>query len=305
MSSSIAGTRFRHVVFADPLNFRRSRPVDFSPGTGRGAGDAPDEHESLGSEEHTFLRWLLDQAGVDVAHYRPETLARRVPACLRELRAASVSHARASIERNRALLEPALGAVLIGATGFFRDAVVFGALRERVLPRLTERPGARIWSAACADGQELYSVAMLLAEAGALPRCHLLGTDCRAAAVAAAAEGRFAATAMRAVPEVLARRYFERPDSAGGACVVRAALRAAVQWRAADVLRVREPGLWDLILCRNLAIYMRPEVVLQLWILLAEALRPGGYLVLGKAERPTPGLGLEPVEACVFRRVRA
>ena len=83
-----------------------------------------------------------------------------------------------------------------------------------------------------------------------------------------------------------------------------APLRTAVQWRTADVMRVQEPGVWDLILCRNMAMYLRPEASGKLWDLFERALRPGGYLVMGKAERPANARRLSPVGPCVFRRDR-
>jgi len=83
------------------------------------------------------------------------------------------------------------------------------------------------------------------------------------------------------------------------------ALRAAVRWRCGDALAAPEPGPWDLVLCRNVAIYLQPESAAVLWPSLATVLRPGGALVLGKAERPTGVADLVNEGPCVFRRVDA
>jgi chemotaxis methyl-accepting protein methylase len=193
-------------------------------------------------------------------------------------------------------------------TSFFRDAGVFATIAQVILPRITDKPArerivARVWSAGCSDGAELYSLAMLLAQRRVLDRCCLLGSDCRLEATRRAAEGRFPApNAERDIPPALLATYFQ-PDS-DNHYVARPCLRALIQWRTADVLHVQEPGPWDLILCRNLAMYLRGEAAARLWRALEAGLRPGGFLVLGKAERPHGAATLSPIAPCVYRRDR-
>src|SRR5439155_16682188 len=133
------------------------------------------------------------------------------------------------------------------------------------------------------DGAELYSLAMLLAEMDLLESSYLLGTDCRAEAIRRCRLGRFDAAAVRWVPPALLERYFEREFSAWQ---VIPRLRTALRWGTADVLKTPEPGVWDVILRRNTAMYLRIEAMTSLWEQFEMLLRPGGILVLGKAERP-------------------
>ncbi len=99
---------------------------------------------------------------------------------------------RALLENRPDLLPAAVGSLLIGVTEFFRDPAVFEAVRARVVPELAARGRGplRIWSAGCSSGEELYSLAILLAEAGLLAGSFLLGTDCRIEAVRQARSGR-------------------------------------------------------------------------------------------------------------------
>ena len=290
--------RFLHIQFADKLNLS-ARPVNFAPTPGPQV-DAPEF--VLQGEDREFMTWLLNRAGVSATHYRAESLARRLPACLRVLRANSAAHARAIVERNHELLAPAISAVLIGVTSFFRDTRVFDDLDALVLAPLAERASARIWSVGCSDGMELYSVAMLLAERRVLHRCHLLGTDCRGSATRFAATGIYPRQTLSDVPQRLRDAYLKPLDA--HACAIHPIIRAQIQWRTADVLTTGEPGPWDLILCRNMAMYMRADAVVPLWADLHRALRPGGYLVLGKAERPTGIACLTSIAPCIYRRER-
>jgi chemotaxis protein methyltransferase CheR len=304
---------FRHVVFPDSIGgygrALNAAPQKLIEVEVRSPSPPPEFPPALSPAAESFIRWLFIRAGLRFSHYKPETLARRLPACLRAVHAASPTEARRLLRRRPDLLEPALEALLIGVTSFFRDEGVFSTLRRRVLPELVQRwrsRGAdqrlRVWSAGCSSGAELYSVALLLLEQGALwpERCELLGTDCRGDAITGAAAGVFDPADLKRVPRELFREFFVYEDDHYR---VRADVRSAVRWRRGDALAAPEPGPWDLVLCRNLAIYLQPAAATRLWGMLAAALRPGGVLVVGKAERPVGVAGLAPAGPCVYRRV--
>jgi chemotaxis methyl-accepting protein methylase len=289
------GARYRHVIFN---GHRSRRAINLAPVALR---STPTTH-GLSSRDTRFLDWLFDQAGLTASDYRSETLHRRLPACLRAIRATSSTDARAILEKNPLLIRRAVGTLVIGVTSFFRDGAVFDHLTYSVLPVLKRAAGRpRIWSAACSDGAEMYSIAILMADMGLLKDSYLLGSDCRAEGIARAREGRYDERSIREVPAAWRERYFIKELGQYRICDE---LRGAVQWRTADVTRVCEPGMWDLILCRNMSMYLRPAVAGRLWEALENALRPGGFLVLGKAERPIGTTGLAAIAPCIYRRNR-
>jgi chemotaxis methyl-accepting protein methylase len=284
----------RHVVFADSAPSRRA-PLNFGGSTAAIQSTGP----SLSPQQRSFVHWLFREAGLNAELYREETLARRLPACLRAVRASCVGGARNVIQNDPFLLDRAVSALVIGVTSFFRDAQVFDELRGRILPQLISSSNTlRIWSAGCSDGQELYSVAMLLDEIGWLNRADLLGTDCRPDALRRAAQGVYSDDEVSAIPGELSGAHLLRGDAGWQ---IRSRLRTVIRWRSADLTHVIEPGTWDLILCRNMVMYLEPVVAHEVWINLARALRPGGFLVVGKAERPGSDQ-LAPVTRCVFAR---
>jgi chemotaxis methyl-accepting protein methylase len=295
--------KHRHVVFTSPAG-SGGRIVNLAP---QPLESPAHRHQraQLTEEEESFVRSLFACAGLNADAYRAESLRRRLKACLRTVRATSILDARRQLARNPSLVPAAVNALVIGVSSFFRDAPVYDELAFNVLPSLfaTARRPPRVWIVGCSEGQEPYSVAILLSELNLLDGCYLLGTDCRADAIHRARAGAYDAAALRTVPPQWLSKYFA-PHESGGRLRVAPALRTAVQWRTADVTRVAEPGIWDLILCRNMAMYLRPEASGKLWELFERALRPGGYLVLGKAERPASGRRLSPVGPCLFRRDR-
>jgi chemotaxis methyl-accepting protein methylase len=304
MDSAIAqAVRFRHVVFPEMVG-RYGRAMNIAP-----AEPAPPfsvDAAALTADEEAFLSGLFRRVGISARHYKTETLRRRLPACLRAVRAGSVAHARSILGRNPQLDWTAASALLIGVSSFFRDPPVFEAIAKHELPRLLAGRGAaplRCWSVACSDGAELYSLAMLLEQSGALGAgsCELHGTDCRPGAVARAAAGAYEPATVRGVPGEYMDRYFSWE---GTYYRVAERLRAAARWHVADALAATgsPPGPWDLVLCRNLAIYLQPQSAASLWAALAAALRPGGVLVLGKAERALGVPGLVAVGPCLYRK---
>lgn len=247
-----------------------------------------------------FLAWLLQQAELNPAAYRTAPLQRRLPACLRALHVASPEAARKLIEQQPDLLPSALEACLIGVSEFFRDRAVFECLRGVALPQLLQsRRGLRVLSAGCARGQELYSVAMLLDECGALDGSVLVGLDINPRAITAAKEGRFAASELGSIDAPL-RAACWVPE--GPQYRVAPRLRARMQWRVADLLTASGTGEWDLVLFRNVAIYLAPGDAVRLWEDLAAQLTPGGFLVSGKAERATAPGSLRRISHCIYRK---
>lgn len=164
--------------------------------------------------------------------------------------------------------------VAISFTGVFRDAAQFELLEHELLPELLEsHRRLRVWSAGCANGAELYSVALLLERLRVLDRSFLLGSDLLEENIAQARSGAYADE-----PPGLLRRH--------------------LRWERRDLTRDgAPPGRWGLILCRNVAIYLAPAARDRLHRLLAEALTAGGVLLLGRSERiANPArLGLERV----------
>ncbi len=245
------------------------------------------------------MAWLFENAGLNAAAYSPVFLQRRLSACLRALRADSTQAAMQALTGSPDLVQKAVDAVLIGVSGFFRDQSVFDVLRTSVLTKLLEgKRGLRVCSIGCSEGQELYSIAMLLEELHALQHSQLLGVDCRPEALARAREGSFDPAELINVPAEFQSRYF---SARGSGRQIAPQLRARAQWRQGNCLGWDySDGAWDLFLFRNVAIYLNRQEMDTLWPLVARGLKPGGVLVTGKAEQPAKSLPLKKLSRCIY-----
>ena len=179
-------------------------------------------------------------------------------------------------------------ALLNNETSFYRDAALFEQLDRKVLPALQEAKAStrrlRIWSAACSTGQEAYSIAMLLADdpkRWAGWQIDIVGSDVSGQAVARAATGRYSSFEIqRGLPIRTMLRWFKR---AGEDWVADSDLRRAVRFSRANLLDA-PPGQFDLVLCRNVLMYMPPATRTVVFDRLSTAVEPYGFLVLGAGE---------------------
>ena len=179
--------------------------------------------------------------------------------------------------------------LLINVTSFFRDPAVFDVLSEKIIPDLvhnhsTDQP-LRIWIAGCSTGEETYSLAMLFREeitaAKREIKLQIFASDVDADAVAIAREGLYPETIAADVSAARLTRFFSNDDHGYR---VLPELRATIVFAVQDVLADPPFSRLDLVSCRNLLIYLRPEAQDKVISFFHFALREGGILLLGSAE---------------------
>ena len=288
-------------------------PAGHGRAEARAAGQAPPissalERPILDDDESRLVRAAEKALGRDLSCYDPAflraTLTRRMSQSGLDARALATALA-ADPEQARQLWR----ALNISYSTFFRDSLTAALLEQFALPALMrdkERDGQelRIWSAACAAGQEAYSVAMLLddliAAHGSGIRFRIFATDHHAPNLTQARRGIYDQAAVRNVP-LKYLHYFTRQDEQ---YEVIPAMRAQVDFSAHDLLDPHAAcpqasifGEFDLIFCCNALLYYRPRVRSLILARLHAALAPHGFLVTDEAERelPTPSDGFRPV----------
>lgn len=205
---------------------------------------------------------------------------------------------------NGALAKAAVEAMTLQDTAFFRDRLAFDALARLVLPSLAaERAqGLRIWCAGCGQGQEPYSLAMLLAEAQPMiPTLQILATDLSAAALEKGKAGVYTHfEVQRGLPIRRLLAHFEEQDDTWRAS---APLRQSVRWMRLNLIdRFTVQEGYDLILCRYVTSSFAQDARAQVMKRLEQALAPGGRLMLGADEPAPEGFESVPGAPGIFRR---
>jgi chemotaxis protein methyltransferase CheR len=210
-----------------------------------------------------------------------------------------------------ALLRALIAEVTIGETYFFRDAEQFEAIRSIVLPDVEQRRTGevplRIWSAGCSTGEEAYSLMMLVNDCGLSQRTLLLATDVSSTSIETARRGQYGAWSFRRDVGDWRERCFVRT---GKRWTIAAAHRR-VEFMVHNLMQPAPTGLiagggFDLIVCRNVLLYFDRKTVERAAHLLADALAPGGWLLMSPTDPPLPAeLGLESVltpAGIIFRK---
>jgi chemotaxis protein methyltransferase CheR len=203
------------------------------------------------------------------------------------------------LEAGTADLDELVAELTVTETYFFREPAQFEFIRTRILPALMDQCPSdhlvRLWSAGCASGEEAYSLAILLDQAGLGDRAHVLATDISRKALIKARDASYSPWSFRGVDPTVARRYFR---VAGNRQVLDPRIRERVRIErlnlALDTYPSLANGTWrlDLILCRNVLIYFDRAVVRAVARRLCECLAPTGWLVTGSSDPPVNEDGL-------------
>ncbi len=239
-----------------------------------------------------FRRQMAALTGAALGLDRQYVAESRLSPVLRAHRVADLLELTRIIDahENETLIREVVDAMTNNETSFFRDRAPFDEFRERVLPQLMAARAnvkrLRIWCAAAATGQEVYSLAMTLDhEARALRgwAVEILGTDISGAAIEVARKGFYSQfEVQRGLSTSHLLRYFHRHEEGWR---VNEHLRARVAFGEFNLLS--DPsllGTFDVIFCRNVLIYFEPEVKRDVLSRLAGVLAQDGFLFLGSAE---------------------
>lgn len=244
--------------------------------------------------DEAAFRALLEQVarerGFACANYKDGCLRRRVAVRMRARGSTDFAAYAALLQRDPSEYERLMDTLTINVTRLYRDADVWDTVAEQVLPALwpATADGMSVWSAGCASGEELFTLAALLhrhaERTGTLARLRdtqVLGSDIDAASLRAARAGQFAEAAFKEMPPALRDRYF----TGVGTRTAVPELQALVRVERRDLLMDPPPPMrFDLISCRNLLIYIDRDGQERIFRRFHAALAPHGLLVLGKVE---------------------
>jgi two-component system CheB/CheR fusion protein len=244
------------------------------------------------AEETAFeglIRYIQESRGVDFRGYKRTSLRRRISLRMEHLHVDGFADYHSFLEAHPQEFVDLLNTVLINVTSFFRDPEAWEALKSEALPRLVApargRDQLRVWSVGCATGEEPYSLAMLLCEelgpAEFARRVKIYATDLDEAALNVARHASYLPRDVEGVPENLLQKYFERTNNH---YMVSRDLRKAVIFGRHNIVHDAPISRIDLLVCRNLLIYLETETQNAVLPRLHYALVDDGCLFLGKAE---------------------
>jgi chemotaxis protein methyltransferase CheR len=259
-----------------------------------------------------LLEYIEDAMGFATSSYNDAYLNRRISARMRRSDTDSYRGYQRLLDGDDSEQAALLDALSVNVTSFFRNPEVWEALRE-VLAELTAQGRTRVWSAASSDGREAYSLAMLALDDPDVNarRLDILGTDIKPQILDVAREGVYHASETNDLSSQLEPlddydRFVERSEAQYR---VTDRVKRMVEFRRHDLIEEDPPGTFDLVLCRNLFIYIDSASKDAVFRTIGSALDPGGYLTIGMTETVPPSCRswFEPVRKRlrVYRRTDA
>ena len=246
---------------------------------------------SQGGELEQLLEFLRRTRRFDFSGYKHASLMRRIERRMRAVRLSSYGEFIDYLEAHPDEFHRLFNTILVNITSFFRDSAAWERVVQEGLPRLLEAKAPsdpiRVWSAACASGEEAYSLAMVLAEALGrerfLKRVQIFATDVDEEALVQARRAAYGTRALvGGVPPQLLAKYFTVDGV--GRYVFDAELRRVIAFGVHDLIGDAPIGRIDLLACRNTLMYFEAETQAEVLRRLLCALTPGGVLFLGRAE---------------------
>lgn len=243
---------------------------------------------SAGDVEKVFIV-LRAHTGHDFSHYKRATTARRIERRMALHRITKIEEYVKYLRQTPTELDALFQELLIGVTSFFRDGEAFGVLEKQVIPRLFERKTPdvpiRVWVAGCSTGEEAYSVAILLKEEadrlGKPFKLQIFATDIDPSALDAARTGLYLESIASDLSPERLKRWFTKEN---GHYRLRQSLRDLVLFAKHDLLRDPPFSRLDLIVCRNLLIYLSSVLQRKILPLFHYTLNSGAFLMLGSSE---------------------
>ncbi len=249
--------------------------------------DGSDAAAPLGDGVSTIIDLLRKRTAHDFSLYKKGTIGRRIEQRMAMAGIEDSSRYLELLTKDSSELQRLTGDLFINVTRFFRDAKAFNLLAEKILPEVVRAQPAgrpiRIWVAGCSTGEEAYSIAMLFLEeiAQRNVKLQIFASDIDADAVTFAREGLYPLSIEEDVSPARLTRFFTKEDLGYR---VSHELRAAIVFSVHDLISDAPFSRLDMISCRNLLIYLRPEVQQKVLSRFHFALRDGGILLLGSSE---------------------
>ena len=250
----------------------------------------------------SFCEGLRRLCGIDLTQYKRPQMERRLRSFFARH---GISRLTDSLDRLRAdkqLLDDLLDRVTINVSQLWRHPDQWARLEGGLLKDLAIGGRVRAWSAGCSYGAEAYTLAAVCSQTIPGVPVRILGTDIDQRMVARAKTGEFSAEDARSAPVTAMARWFEKTAAGWQA---KPALRSLTQFEVGDLLKLQPPASsYELIMCRNTVIYFADQIRDELHARLAQALRPGGVLVIGGTERiaDSASLGLATIHPFIYRK---
>jgi chemotaxis protein methyltransferase CheR len=248
-----------------------------------------DKKETEDIEVRLFIDAIFKRYGYDFNEYAWPSLKRRVLQRLQDSGLGCIADMIPQVLHNEKFFELFLKDMSVTVTEMFRDPYVFKSIRENIIPKLKTYPHVNIWHAGCATGEEVYSIAILLHEEGFLDKCHIYATDFNNQSLSIAEKGIYEMSDFRSnttnyIASGGKSSFSDYYAADYNSVKINDALKKNITFSHHNLIQDQVFAEVNIILCRNVMIYFKPELQNRCLDIFKQSLAPRGFLVLGDKE---------------------
>ena len=266
--------------------------------------------ETEAIETGLLLQAIHARYGYDFQGYAPDSMRRRVMSALAKSGMRHLGEVQHRLLTDPDFFASFLGDLTVQVSEMFRDPPSYRAFRTEIVPLLKTYPQVKVWHAGCASGQEVYSTVITLLEEDLLSRCQVYATDISAQAIEQAREGMYPEKEL----DVFAQNYAAAGGTANpreyctlayGRMAFKESLRRHIVFFQHNLASDYALGEMQVIFCRNVLVYFGEELRRKVVDMFEKALCRGGFLCLGKSERPPASSTLATFVAgqAIYRKI--
>ncbi len=233
------------------------------------------------SNYQELLKFIETETGFRCSNYKERPLKRRLMVRLRALGIDSYDGYLSLIKKHPEELKILLDVLTINLSYFYRNPETFDFIKQKIIPELQQSNSLIFWSAGCANGEEPYSLAIMAAESGLLKQTTIYATDVDTSALNKAQQGKFQSQSFQYLNPILKNKYFKQNKND---YFINDEIKPHVFFKKHDIFEKFPFGYCDLIMCRNVLIYLDRNAQSVIINNFNEQLKEKGFLVLGKVE---------------------
>lgn len=249
-----------------------------------------------------FNEWAIKNLSMDLQAYKEKQLQRRILNMMSNHPVSDLNGYMKLMEKDRLIKEELKNYLTINVTEFFRNPELFEALNKQVTKNLQPTFGSlKCWSAACSNGSEPYSLAMMLADKKIATTSRILATDIDKKILGKAKDGFYFNSELKNVSTNQLQKYFEIQDNGYS---VNESIKQKVRFKEHDLLLNKFESDFHLIICRNVTIYFKPDARDKLYQKFYDALSPGGIFFTGATEtiNQPEQFGFKKIDSFIYQK---
>jgi len=232
---------------------------------------------------------IYDASGYDFSNYSAPSLHRRLQRFIDLKKINHLSDFIEQLHNDNIFLNEFIEEITVNVTEMFRDPYFFNTIKKEVLPQLKELPSIKIWHAGCSTGEEAYSMAIVLKEAGILDKSIIYATDINQSVLQTASKGKYSIDLLKTYESnykesEIKGNFGDYYDVVEGCLVIKEELRNKIIYSTHNLVTDSGFNKFDLIICRNVLIYFNKQLQDQILQTFYNSLNNHGFLALGSKE---------------------